>query len=366
MASTDQRFASLDLFRGLTVALMFLVNLPGSFDHIYAPLEHADWHGLTLADLVFPWFLVCVGAAVPLAMDARRAKGVSAAALVRQVLWRSFLLFLLGVALGWIVRPRFTFEEIRIAGVLQRIALVYAAVALLYLWFGARPWLYAVLTAIILAATWVLLALVPVPGLGPPSYEKSVNLFAWLDQEFLPGRVFRKTWDPEGIGGTLPAIASALTGLVVMLALRAARHRLRWLLGAGAMCLALGVAASQVMPINKNLWTSSYVLITAGLGFWLWAALERARGWIAPGFVGHWLTLLGQQALTAYVVHWMLLVLLLQKIGDHWIRTHIFSAVQAAVPLEPHLLSLVFGLLYVAIALAPLPYLRRQGWLIRL
>jgi predicted acyltransferase len=361
---TPARFDSLDLLRGLTVALMFLVNLPGSGDYVYAPLAHAEWDGLTLADLVFPWFLVCVGAAVPLAMEARRAKGASTADLVRQVLWRSVLLFALGVLLGWILRPRFTLEEIRIAGVLQRIALVYAAVALLYLWLGARPVLHAVIAALCLAATWALLTWVPVPGIGPPSLAPGVNLWAWLDQQFLPGRAFRKTWDPEGIGGTLPAIASALSGLVLLLMLRAQAKRVPLLLVTGAVCVAAGMAWAQVMPLNKNLWSSSYVLVTSGLAFWLWAALERWTGW-AHSFIGRWLVLLGQTALTAYVVHWLLLRVLILKVDGHWVRTHIFEAL---LPLlhAPYLLSLLLALVYVALSLAPLPWLKRKGWLIRL
>jgi predicted acyltransferase len=366
---THQRFLSLDLFRGLTVALMFLVNLPGSFEHVYAPLAHAEWHGLTLADLVFPWFLVAVGAAVPLAMDARRAKGMGTVALARQILWRSLLLFALGVFLGWILRPRYTLEEIRIAGVLQRIALVYGVCGLIYLCTGARPLLLAGLAFITLLLTWFLLTQVAVPGYGAPNLEQGTNYFAWLDQHYLPGRIFRKLWDPEGFGGTLPALGSALTGAAMLCWLRQmpSARQFHSLVLTGGSCIAVAALWAQTFPLNKNLWTSSYVLMTSGLAFLLWALL---LGLEQRGLFGAWLKnniilTLGQTALTAYIIHWMLLRVLITKVNGHWIGTHIFDAASPAFS-DPRLASLLLGLIYVAISIAPMAWLKRKDWLIKL
>ncbi len=358
-----QRFVPLDLFRGATVALMFLVNLPGSFEHVYPALDHAEWHGLTFADLVFPWFLVCVGAAVPLAIDARRAKGMTTAALAGQIIWRSFLLFAIGVFLGWILRPRGTLDDIRIAGVLQRIALVYGASALFYLWSGARVRIIALVAFALLGLTWFLLTQVDVPGYGAANLALGTNIFAWVDQQFLPGRLFRKSWDPEGIGGTLPAIASTLTGMAMLCSLRHTKvpHHLLLVL-VGGLLTGAGVLWSWSFPLNKNLWTSSYVLVTSGLGFILWGLISQFVH--TQEQAPRYLLLLGQTALTAYIVHWMLLRLLITKINGHWIGTHIFDAVSPAFP-DPRLASLLLGLVYVALSLAPMPILKRKGWLVK-
>jgi predicted acyltransferase len=367
-APTAHRFLSLDLFRGLTVALMFIVNLPGSGDYVYPAFDHADWHGLTLADLVFPWFLLCVGAAVPLAMEARRAKGMSRGALARQIIWRSFLLFLIGVFLGWILRPRFTFDEIRIAGVLQRIAIVYGITGLIYLAVGARWIAHALVAALILFITHYLLLHVPVPGIGAPSLEKSVNLFAWLDQEFLPGRVFRKTWDPEGLGGTFPSIASAVIGAAFVIFVRArekSTHK-KWALLIGAVLIFAALIWAQFLPLNKNLWTSSFVLATGGLGLVMWSfwmSLEEIPS-VLRWMQGSLARVLGQTALTAYIVHWMLLRVLILKFDGHWVRTYLFRPAEALFA-DPRLPSLLYALFYVALCIAPMRWLQKRGWLIK-
>ncbi len=367
-SAPGNRFVSLDLFRGITVALMFLVNLPGSFEHVYPALDHAEWHGLTFADLVFPWFLVAVGAAVPLAIDARRAKGKTTGRLALQVLWRSLLLFLIGVLLGWILRPRYTLDDIRIAGVLQRIAIVYAASGLMYLWVGARPVVLARLALLCLGLTWFLLLHLTVPLYGAPNLEQGTNYFAWLDQAYLPGRLFKKTWDPEGIGGTLPAIGSALCGMSMLCLLRktpALKQSLLLIL-AGGILVALAALWAGYFPLNKNLWTSSYVLMTSGLAFLLWAILVivEQSGRFPKIVQKNIILTLGQTALTAYIVHWMLLRLLITKVEGHWIGTHVFEALSPAFS-DPRLASLLLGFIYVGVSIAPMPFLQRKGWLIR-
>ncbi len=367
-AAAAHRFLSLDLFRGFTVALMFVVNLPGAYDYIYPALDHADWHGLTIADLVFPWFLLCVGAAVPLAMDARRAKGMSRGALARQIIWRSFLLFMIGIFLGWILRPRFTLDEIRIAGVLQRIAIVYCITGLIYLALGARWFLHTLLVALILFITHYLLLHVAVPGIGGPSLEKSVNLFAWVDQHFLPGRVFRKTWDPEGLGGTFPAIASALIGAAFVIFLRGrekSSHK-KWALGIGTGLILAALVWAQILPLNKNLWTSSFVLATGGLGLVVWSfwmSLEEIPACLV-WMQGSLARVLGQTALTAYIVHWMLLRLLISKFDNERLGSHLFRSAEALFT-DPRLPSLLYALVYVALCIAPMRWLQKRGWLIK-
>jgi predicted acyltransferase len=201
-----------------------------------------------------------------------------------------------------------------------------------------------------------------------PNLEQGTNYFAWLDQHYLPGRVFRKLWDPEGIGGTLPALGSALTGAAMLCWLRtvAAARQFLMLVLAGGICIAVAALWSQTFPLNKNLWTSSYVLMTSGLAFLLWALLLvlEQRNIFGAWLKNNIILTLGQTALTAYIVHWMLLRLLITKVEGHWIGTHIFDAVSPLLP-DPRLASLLLGLIYVALSIAPMPFLKRKGWLIK-
>jgi predicted acyltransferase len=344
---------------------MFIVNMPGDGHAVYPLLDHAEWNGLTFADLVFPWFLVAVGAAVPLAIDARRAKGMATAALARQILWRGLLIFLIGLAIGWMWRPRYTFDQIRVAGVLQRIALVYVISGLIYLWTGARPLLIALITAATLLLSWFLLTQIPVPGIGSANLEPGTNFFAWTDQQFLPGRLFKKTWDPEGVGSTLPSIASSLCGMAMLCALRrgAAAQRALVLVLGGGLLVAAGALWSLSLPLNKNLWTSSYVLMTSGLGFILWGVIEQ---W-APAVTGRtarWILVLGQTALTAYIVHAVWLRLLITKYEGLKIGAILFAPVGSLFA-DPRLASLVYAMFYLALCAAPMPWLQRKGWLVK-
>ena len=358
------RFVSLDLFRGLTVFLMFLVNLPGSFDHVYPLLEHAPWHGLTPADCVFPWFLVCAGAALPMAMNDQRRRGVSTQSIVQHILLRGVQLFIFGVFLGWILRPGFSLPDIRIAGVLQRIALVYMFTALIYCAIGTRPVVALLIAVASLIIGWALLTHLPVPGYGAANLEKGSNYFAWLDQNYLPGRLFKKAWDPEGIGGTLTATASACLGLAVSLVLQRLpqeRHP-RVLMAIAALLLVSGMIWAQKLPLNKNLWTSSYVLVTAGLGCALWAATAAVKS--TQSLLWSWVCVLGQTALTAYTVHWLLIRVLITKIHGVRLGEHVFAPVAGLLP-DPQAASLLLALVYVGLSVAPMKYLKRRGWLIR-
>ena len=258
---TTQRDLSLDAFRGLTVLLMIIVNIQGNGDAAYAALKHAEWHGLTFADLVFPWFLFIVGLSVPLALD--RAHSGSP---WPQVIRRTLLLFALGVILSWLIRP-VEFGQIRWMGVLQRIAFVYLACAALLLW--TRGWVTAAAMAgaALLLHSWLLFVAVD----GVNSLTEGAGLNAALDQQWLPGRLLRKTWDPEGVLSTLPAIGSGLLGVAAMRSGLDGRRNT----GLGLTLLLGGALLSLIIPVNKALWTASFVLITAGLALLLWMVMRR-------------------------------------------------------------------------------------------
>lgn len=264
-----RRLVSLDAFRGMTVALMILVNNPGDWTQVYWPFLHAPWHGWTPTDLVFPFFLFIVGVAIPFS---RRVT-------VGQALRRGAVLFGLGLFMA--AYPTFDLSTLRIPGVLQRIALCYVAAWLVHR--VGRPWVEAAGAAGLLAVYWFLMTRVTVPGGLPPNLEPETNLGAWLDRALMPGHLWRqsKTWDPEGILSTLPAVATTLIGVLAGRWVRrgtpSPTQRAAALMGAGLVLTVAGLAWGHTFPINKSLWTPSYVLLTAGLGAYLFAALY----WIA-------------------------------------------------------------------------------------
>ena len=300
------RLVSLDAFRGLTIAGMILVNNPGSWAHIYPPLAHAAWHGWTPTDLIFPYFLFIVGVAIPFSFRRRLSDGAERENLFRHVVRRA--LIIVGVGLAMRAVPDFDFAEMRWAGVLQRIGLVYLIAAGLYLWFAARGrWIW---TGGLLLGYWAVMMLVPVPGYGAGDLSPDGNLAAYLDRLLMDGHLYRDTWDPEGLLSSLPAVATALLGIFTgewLLADRDPKEVTRGLMVAGAALVPIGLLWGLVFPINKNLWTSSYVVFTAGtalllLGAMYWAIdVKRWRGWWHTPMVVY-----GMNAIAVFVASGML------------------------------------------------------------
>jgi predicted acyltransferase len=285
------RLLSLDVFRGLTVMGMTVVNNPGDWGHIYPPLEHAEWNGCTPTDLVFPFFLFIVGVSIAYALASAKRTDAPHGPVVARIARRAAILFGLGVLTS--LYPHFDFGSVRIMGVLQRIALVYFGCSCLYLVTGWRTQL-ALLVGV-LASYAALMQLVPVPGFGPANLEPTTNLGAWVDRTILGEHHLwphSRTWDPEGLLGTLPALGTGLLGML-------AGQWLRWpsptplskpagLAVAGIVAAALGLIWSNWFPINKALWTSSYVLFAGGLALLVLAALywvcdvRGYRSWSKP------------------------------------------------------------------------------------
>ncbi|HXI14254.1 MAG TPA: DUF5009 domain-containing protein [Thermoanaerobaculia bacterium] len=313
VAAPRERLLSLDVFRGMTIAGMLLVNNPGDWGHIYPPLAHARWHGWTPTDLIFPFFLFIVGITTHLSLSARKAAGASDGMLVRQILRRGLLIILFGLLLNafpfytwstiegvevptFLQRVLYRFDNLRFSGVLQRIGLVYIASALLSLNATVRR--LVLLLAIILLGYWFAMTLLPVPGtgeLGGLVLDKpGETLAAWSDRAVLGAKhIYKsaKTWDPEGVLSTIPAIGTALLGIIAgrwIGSRRALPDRLNGLFAIGAMGIVTGLIWHWSFPINKNLWTSSYVVFTAGmssvtLATCMWIIDEKKiRGWTWP------------------------------------------------------------------------------------
>jgi len=309
---------SLDVFRGITIAAMILVNDPGSWSHVYAPLEHAEWNGWTPTDLIFPFFLFIVGVSMTLSFASRAARGVTRGLLAIHVVRRSLLIFAIGLFLNGL--PFFDLHTIRIMGVLQRIALCYLAAGLLYLAtcrgstdadgkvrMRANIGAIAGVALILLVGYWALMTFVPVPGYGAGHLGKDDNLGAYIDRALMGGHLWSesKTWDPEGLLSTLPAIATALIGILAGEWLRLERRGARKILGlviAGTVLMVAGQLLHPYFPINKNLWTSTFVLFTGGfamlllaLCYWL-VDLRGWKKWAAPFLV------FGMNAILAYAL----------------------------------------------------------------
>jgi len=267
------RLLSLDVFRGLTVAAMILVNNPGSWSTIYAPLKHAEWNGCTPTDLIFPFFLFIVGVSISYALGSKKDT-TKQSKLIFTAFKRALILFGLGLFLNLFPKvftePMEALSTVRIPGVLQRIAIVFFITALIFIKTSQKTQLR--LFAGILIVYWALMTLVPVPGVGYANVEKETNLGAWLDRSILTeAHLWRsaKTWDPEGILSTLPAVATGLFGVLIGTWLRRKDReesvKISWMFCIGILAVILGLIWDLCFPINKALWTSSFVLYAGGL-----------------------------------------------------------------------------------------------------
>lgn len=290
-ASPPGRLLSLDVFRGLTVMAMTLVNNPGDWGHIYPPLEHAEWNGCTPTDLIFPFFLFIVGVSLVYALDGPKRRGEPRGPVLARVARRAAVLFALGLLTS--LYPHFDFSTVRIMGVLQRIGLVFFGCSVIFLTTGWRTQL--LILGALLVGYAVLLQGVPVPGVGPASLEPETNLGAWLDRLVLTVPHLWKTsrtWDPEGLLGTLPALGTGLLGGLAAQWLRRPgpepAAKVAWLFVAAGAAILLGLVWNGWFPINKALWTSSYVLYAGGLALAALAALywlcdvQGHRRWTGP------------------------------------------------------------------------------------
>lgn len=304
-APSSERLISLDLLRGATIAGMILVNNAGDEESAYGPLQHAHWNGWTPTDLVFPFFLFMVGVAMMFSLASRLKRGDSRELLLKHILWRGLILFAIGVALHAIPVPNFA--TIRIYGVLQRIAICYVVAGIAALWVGKRGQWAIIFSCLV--GYWLIMRYVPVPGFGIPTHDMPLldpdrNLVAWLDRKLMMGHLYEGTRDPEGLISTIPAIATCMLGLKTGAWLRSERTAQAKAIGMavfGVMGIVLGEIMNIWFPINKKLWTSSFVVLTAGLAlvclaicYWF-VDIKKWREWATPFLI------FGSNAIAAYV-----------------------------------------------------------------
>lgn len=264
------RLLSIDVLRGLTIIFMIIVNQPGSWDHVYSPLLHAEWNGLTPTDYIFPMFLFIVGVSIVLSMS-KRLDSSNRSSIIKKVLWRAIKIYLVGLFL-W-VWPDFDFNSVRWTGVLQRISVVFLFCGLIYLFFKQKQQVY--IAAIILIIYWIIMVFASVPGIGSPDLSiPEQNWAHYIDSLYLPGVMWQDTWDPEGILSTFPSIVTGIFGLIagsILVSKKEIKDKLISLFLIGVFLVFTGDAISWSFPVNKNLWSTSYTCLMGGMSFLLTA-----------------------------------------------------------------------------------------------
>jgi predicted acyltransferase len=365
------RLLSLDVFRGATIASMMLVNNPGTWNAVYPPLRHAVWHGWTFTDIIFPFFLWIVGVAMTLSFARRLAQGADRKILLLHTIRRAALIFALGLLLNGF--PYYDLSTLRIPGVLQRIAVCYLIGGVIYLTTSIRA--QGVWTAGLLLVYWLMMKLVPVPGYGAGVLDKEGNLAQYIDGLFLSGHMWAatKTWDPEGIISTLPAIATTLFGILtghLLRSRRSPREKTAGLLITGGALLAAGLLMGVWLPINKNLWTSSYAVFMAGMasvifGFCYWLVdVNGYKRWAMP------FAIYGMNAITVYVLAGLLAKTLgvIRVTGSDGaglsLGRFIFDRIYAPLA-SPINASLLYALTYVLLFFAVSYLMFRRRWFVK-
>lgn len=367
-----KRMVSLDVLRGITIAFMILVNNNGDGERAFWALKHTQWNGFTPTDLVFPTFLFLVGISMVFSTDSRIAKGESRGWIAFHAVRRTLILFALGLVVNGY--PQFPLGTLRIYGVLQRIAICYLIGSLIYL-ISKRVSVQVALLVTVLVGYWILMRFVPVPGYGVPGrdiplLDKDANLVAYIDRHLLPGRLYEGTRDPEGLLSDIPALGTLLCGMLTARWLRSAlamAQKLKGLIVVGLFALAAGGLWNFWFPVNKKLWTSSYVLYAAGWSllalafcFWLVEIRRQKRG-LYP-----WLVF-GTNAITVYVFAELFQSTLnaIHVQGAITLQRQIYLNILAVVP-WPAWASLIYSLCFVAVCFVPVVVLYRKRIFIKI
>lgn len=373
------RLASLDAFRGFTIAAMVLVNNPGDWSSLYSQLAHAAWHGWTFTDLIFPFFLFIGGVSMAFSLGRLTGSGADKPALLTKLFKRAALIFLIVLALNLI--PHFDLASVRVPGVLQRIALCTVLAAPLVVYFGWRgqlAWIAGMLAVYSVFMLWF-----PVPGFGPGVLEPGKDFGAWIDRAVLDGHLWARarTWDPEGLFSTLPAVASQLIGVLcgrwLMTGYTRAEHT-AWMAMAGLLLLWAGAILDVIlMPINKSLWTPSYCLLTAGwallvFGAFYWLldanphrALRDAAARLSKPFIIYGMNALFIFAFSGLVAKMLMFIMLSQPDGTLLPLAAILYEPVRSLGIGPMNASLLFAVMFDAVMFVVAWAMWRQRWFVK-
>ncbi len=373
MSTQVNRLISLDAMRGFTIAAMILVNFPGNGDHVFAPLNHSVWNGLTATDLIAPFFLFIVGVSIAIAYTKRLKIGAPKKAMYKKIIVRSFKIFAVGILLNLIWD--FNFADMRWTGTLPRIAIVFFACAFIFLNTNWKTQVWIGIS--ILVAYWLAMTLIPSPDLGQVMLEPGKNLAAWFDRLFLPGsmwqagpgsgRVFQ--WDPEGILSTFPSIVSGIAGMLagsLMVGNKSKEQKVIFLMVGGFFITIIGYLWGLSFPVNENIWTSSFVLVTSGAASMSLGAcyfIVDMKGYTygtKPGII------FGANAITVYVLGDVLAAIFYGiELGGASLNMHFFN-VFTSIGLGAKLVSMIYAILYVSVNFIPAYFMYKKKIFIKL
>ena len=365
MFQQPKRLISLDALRGFTIAAMIMVNFPGNEQYVFFTLRHSKWNGFSFTDTIAPIFLFVIGVSIVFAYTKRLSDGTGKSSLYKKVIFRSLKIFAVGMFLN--LMPGFDFSDVRWTGTLHRIAIVFMVCAILFLntnW-KQQAWIAAVL----LLAYWLALTLIPTPGVGKVMLEPGVNIVAWVDSKYLPGKMWQGTWDPESILSTIPAIVSGITGMLagrLMIGKFTPNEKVNYLMTAGLAAVITGYFWGLTFPVNENLWTSSFVLVTSGLG-----ALLLGELYFIVDILGHKKgvragVIFGANAIAVYVLADVLALFFYRlEFGALPLNELVVNQLVQAGML-PELASWLFALFFVFVNFVPAYILYRKKIFIKL
>jgi predicted acyltransferase len=358
------RLLSIDVLRGMTLIFMIIVNQPGSWDNVFAPLLHADWNGLTPTDYIFPNFLFIVGVSIVLSLNNKRDK-VDKNEVLKKIIWRAIKIYLVGLFL-WLF-PSFDFENVRWTGVLQRISFVFLFCGIIYLFINKKFFIY--ISFITLIIYWFIMLYVPIPGIGQPDLSvPELNLAHYIDKNYLPGVMWQGTWDPEGILTTIPSIITGVFGLIagsILVSQKDIKDKLLKLFYFGIILIFVGDFFSWSFPVNKNLWSTSYTFLMAGMSFALTAAFVylidvKGKGKFKISQV------FGTNSIFTYVLAGVLSSIFYSDLIIGLKLNSLFVDSLVNIGIYPKLASLFYAVIYVYIIYIPAYYLFKKKIFIKL
>jgi len=360
----QNRLLSIDVLRGMTLIFMIIVNTPGSWDYVYAPLLHADWNGLTPTDYIFPNFLFIVGVSIVLSLN-NKINELNRTRVLKKIIWRAFKIYLVGVFL-WVF-PDFDFSSIRWVGVLQRISFVFLSCGLIYIFIDKKFFIY--ISFITLIIYWFIMLYVPVPGIGTPDLSSpELNIAHYIDSKFLPGVMWQDTWDPEGILTTIPSIITGVFGLVagsILVSNKDIKDKIIKLFSLGLILVFLGDLFSWSFPVNKNLWSTSYTFLMAGMSFMLVAAFTYLID--VSGYKKFKISqVFGTNSIFTYVLSGTLTSIFY---SDRFLGIELntlFVDSSIGIGVSPKLASLIYAIIFVLIIYIPASYLFKKKIFIKL
>jgi len=351
----SKRLISLDAFRGFTIAAMILVNFPGNWDHVFRPLRHSEWWGISFTDLIAPFFLFTVGVSIALAYTKRLESGIRPRAMYKKLIIRSLKIFAVGMFLNVLgILDNFSWQELRWTGTLHRISIVFLVCGLMFLHTGLRT--QVVTGAVVLVLYCMAMTLIPTPGYGKVMLDPGVNLAAWVDQQLLPGKMWEDTWDPEGILSTFPSVVTGISGMLtgkLLLSARPLESKVNMLYFWGFVSFATGIVWNWSFGLNENIWSSSFVLLTSGMAALTLASciymidIHNNRKWAQFGVI------YGMNAIAAYVLADLLAIIFYRiPFGGETLNMHVFKGLTAA-GVAPKLASMLYAVLFVFINFIP-------------